>query len=459
MQNDRDTEPRRLFRPTATRAMTAEELMDHFVSEGSLAANERGLVGETRPANETRPADKARRVNEAHISLHDLLARGTDVHWDEAVAIVQELCDVLISAAGDAAAVPDLADVLIGKEGSVTARGNRGETSPTAAARLLHALLANADMPVPLRLFVSQATAPETYRSLRAFAEGLAYFGRPNRTELIQNVCKRAADLVRSSLAPAQASPPESIKEKTSEKDSPIAKRSNHRRELLWAAAGMLLLVAGGAAWGWLSAGSRRAGTGGAQGVLSQATAAFSDLANQVRERLSPPVSTTAERPDEASAPVSPPRPRRSPAPASVAAEALLAGRRLSIAQPNAWQLPLAAPSVAAPVPAAPVDEPAPVDTDRVFTRQDGDVEPPVLRFPQLTPPPVVRPSREAAVNSVEVVVTPEGTVERIRFVDGPIRMSDILLVQAVKNWRFTPALKDGEPVRYQAVISWVGAP
>jgi hypothetical protein len=398
--------------------------------------------------------------NEAAISLHDLLARGTAVNWEEAVAIVEEMCEVAIATSGEEAPVPSLSDVLLDVNGRVAlSRQGHSETSPTAAGRALHALLANANVPMPLRLFVTQSTAPETYGSLHAFAAGLAYFGRPNRTELIQNVYKRAADLVRSGVEAAEAPPPVPVQEKKPEKESPKSKRSNHRRVLLSAASVMLVAVAGGAAWGWRSAGLRRTTTGGAQEVLSRASAAFTDLANQVRERLNPPVSTSDEHRDEAPATVSRPRPKRSAAPASVAVEAPLASRRLSLAKPNAWQLPLAAPTVAAPVPVALVEEAAPPDASRVFTRQDSDVEAPVLRFPQLTPPPVVSPSREAAINSVEVVVTPDGAVERIRFVAGPIRMSDILLVQAVKTWRFTPALKDGEPVLYRTVISWVGAP
>jgi hypothetical protein len=194
---------------------------------------------------------------------------------------------------------------------------------------------------------------------------------------------------------------------------------------------------------------------------LSQASAALSDLANQVRERLNAPVSTSTTPSDEPAAVVSRPKPKRRAALTSVAVEeAPLASRRLSIAKPNAWQkLPLVAPTVAAPVPVALIEEPAPAETTYVFTRQDADVEPPVLRYPQLTPPAPVSPSREAAVNRVEVIVMPDGTVERIRFVDGPIRMADVLLVQAVKTWTFTPARKDGEPVRYQTVISWTGAP
>ncbi len=152
--------------------MTLEEMMKEFPEEGSQPGNE------------------------AAISLHDLLARGTAVNWDEAVAIVEEMCEVAIATSGEKAPVPSLADVLLDANGRLTlSRQGHGEKSPTAAGRALHALLANASVPMPLRLFVTQSTAPETYGSLGAFAAGLAYFGRPNRTELIQNVYKRAADL------------------------------------------------------------------------------------------------------------------------------------------------------------------------------------------------------------------------------------------------------------------------
>ena len=198
----RNTDPRGLLRPAAVTTMTLEELMKEFPEEGSQPGNE------------------------SAISLHDLLARGTAVDWDEAVAIVEEMCEVAIATSGEEAPVPSLADVLLDANGRLTlSRQGHGETSPTAAGRALHALLANANVPMPLRLFVTQSTAPETYGSLRAFAAGLAYFDRPNRTALIQDVYKRAADLVRAGVEAAQAPPPVPVQEKKPKKESSKSKR------------------------------------------------------------------------------------------------------------------------------------------------------------------------------------------------------------------------------------------
>ena len=94
-----------------------------------------------------------------------------------------------------------------------------------------------------------------------------------------------------------------------------------------------------------------------------------------------------------------------------------------------------------------------------LYSSADPDVEPPVLVFPQLTPPPLFASTSTPMVNRMVVVVSPEGTVERVQLVEGPARMIDMMLLSGAKTWRFTPALKDGEPVRYRTVISWEARP
>ena len=41
----------------------------------------------------------------ALLSLHDVISRQVAVHWDEAVAVVEELCEVAIAGGGDTAPV------------------------------------------------------------------------------------------------------------------------------------------------------------------------------------------------------------------------------------------------------------------------------------------------------------------------------------------------------------------
>jgi hypothetical protein len=57
------------------------------------------------------------------------------------------------------------------------------------------------------------------------------------------------------------------------------------------------------------------------------------------------------------------------------------------------------------------------------------------------------------------VDVSANGTVERVQLVAGPARLPDMMLLSGAKTWKFAPALKNGEPVRYRTVISWVGLP
>src|SRR5262245_34311531 len=130
------------------------------------------------------------------IHVGDILAKGVSIRWDEAVALLQEIVEIAAEAGGDNAPIPGFDDVLIDGEGTVTFQNTRrGERGPVAAGRALHTLLATADVPLPLRLFVTQANAPETHASLPAFAEGLAYFGRPGRDEMIRAIYDRYRSL------------------------------------------------------------------------------------------------------------------------------------------------------------------------------------------------------------------------------------------------------------------------
>ena len=42
-----------------------------------------------------------------------------------------------------------------------------------------------------------------------------------------------------------------------------------------------------------------------------------------------------------------------------------------------------------------------------------------------------------------------------MRLVKGPSTLNDVMLLSAVKAWRFRPAQRDGHPVNYRMVLDW----
>jgi hypothetical protein len=398
--------------------------------------------------------------NTGAVRVGDVLARGVSIRWDEAVALLQEIVDTAIEAGGDNAPIPGFDDVLIDGEGTVALQSTRrGERGPVAAGRALHTLLATADVPVPLRLFVTQANAPETHRSLQAFAEGLAYFGRPGRNELIQAIYER----YRSLPAGAPNSPvvPPPLPERPDE--SPEARRHGPPKWLMPAA--VALCIVSLVAVMWFGLGS----TGTAESVVTKAKAAIATVAPTIKSALG---SGTSATPTTAEAPLvdqkkksSAARPRQQ-APSTPRVDRGNGTRSFEpLVRP--FSLPPAAASGASDAAAsaipltreyvvAPHEDPSAT----IYSPVDADVQPPVMLYPSLPPPVFFARAGEAVVyNRMELVVAPDGSVESVRLVNGPTRMPDMMLLSGAKAWRFAPATRNGEAVRYRTSISWSGFP
>src|SRR5688572_25228417 len=96
------------------------------------------------------------------ISLADVLALRVPVHWTEAVAVVEELCLVLI-ADDEASLAPDANDVVLTAQGGVMVhRGAPRTNEIDHLGRTLNALLDPVTTPIPLRLFVAHRSEEHT---------------------------------------------------------------------------------------------------------------------------------------------------------------------------------------------------------------------------------------------------------------------------------------------------------
>jgi hypothetical protein len=143
---------------------------------------------------------------------------------------------------------------------------------------------------------------------------------------------------------------------------------------------------------------------------------------------VTPPVPTRMPRRNRAAvvAPAPAPEPPdASPSPAEVTTPAAIE----PLAEPIALELlPAADPSI-------------------LYSQADQNVEPPRLLS---RPLPTRLPSGGSDAATVEVVISPDGGVERVRLTSRPRRLVDVMELSAAKAWQFDPALKDGAPVRYR---------
>jgi hypothetical protein len=111
-----------------------------------------------------------------------------------------------------------------------------------------------------------------------------------------------------------------------------------------------------------------------------------------------------------------------------------------------------ARPTNALPAPASPVT--ADFESDGpIYSAQDVDVRPPQMLGADLPRPAVL--NWPTIKNSMELLVTPGGSVERVKWLTTRERMPDVMLLSRAKLWKFSPALRDGQPVRYRLIVTW----
>jgi outer membrane biosynthesis protein TonB len=415
-------------------------------------------------------------IGSGTIRISDILARGVSIRWDEAVALLQEILENVTTAGGANASVPAFENVIIDRQGAVSIHGKGGERGPVAAGRALHALLATADIPVPLRLFVTQANAPETHKSLQSFAEGLAYFGRPGRDELIRAIYERYRTSA-PTVAPSPGRPatPPPLPHTARDEQVPELRRRGLPPWLVPAAAVFAIVSLGAVVWFGLLGGSTSAAS-----AVTQVKAAVGTVATALQGAPKPATNTTVSAEKAPAGPADKARPslrsQQSSAqgtrPRKVAAspanlengsfatpsvESLLTAQRTTQAPPAESTAPTA-PSitVAREYVVAPRENAA----TTIYSPADADVQPPVMMYPSL--PPTVFVARNAdvtVINRMELVIAADGSVERVRLVNGPTRMPDMMLLSGAKLWKFAPAVKDGVPVRYRTTVTWSGFP
>lgn len=472
--------------------------IDEFASESAPASKDASRPAtaaadasrqESRSAPESTSPQESRPARQS-ISLEEVTSRGTSVSWEEGVAIVEELCSLLLPADRAPLPIPSLDDILINADGTIGLPSRvGGERGPDAAGRLLHALLSTTNVPMALRLFVTQASTPRAHASLNEFAAMLAYFGKPARAEMIQAVYARhmvalgqkpvtlpkpvsQTPVVPKPAAARQAEPPKpAFTPPKKVKKIPAWFRVAFPAGATAGLAGVVLL------WAWAGPADDGvvAGAETVAGVVSESAVAplgasghgvgpetGATAVQLASAQAVPPTAVSPASRARAAVPARVPPPRAAPVVAAATAAANAAPGLTRASAPVA-----AASIVEAPPPAAaavartnrPLVVVPPSASDTIYSSADADVLPPVL-IDQALPKPLLTIDRSTATeNRMEILVNADGSVERVRMVAGPGRMPDMMLLSGAKVWQFTPAVKNGEAVRYLTVLSWTAFP
>jgi len=406
----------------------------------SRHASDANDAGQAEPGSTGLPAARSRASFSRGVDLGRLAERDTPLTWFEAVAIVQELCAVLLATRG-AGPAPDLepGDVAITPEGGVEVRDRVAPGLPAVAqvAHLLLTLLGEAEtLPVQLRLLALQEVSPTPgSTTLREWSARLATFERPGRQRTIREVYERftrlpAHDAIRPPKQPAGA-----------RRARPARPPWWRNRTVQSAAASVALVVAAGlaAAWLWREVVPFLSGRNGRDKPDAGAAQGGESLSAEAVERI-----FAAARRIWLGAGAGPAAPAESPT---------LEAKPISIGAPAGLPAgPSQGPAAASRPPEAGIGARTAVVESTVFSAADAEVVPPLLVRPHLrtSPSPGVRAED---LPQVEILVSPAGEVESVKLVTPSAGVKSAMMLSAIKTWRFEPAKRGGQPVRYRLLM------
>lgn len=418
------------------------------------------------PAPTPAPAPKT-------LSIQAVLDVRPPVHWLEAVAIIERAAAALLNGDVELPA-PGPSGIFVGADGSVAVEsGTPDDRSVNRLGRALHDLTSTGPMPAPLRLLVTKWIETNEAYPLRQFWNEVGHYARPDGDALIRSVYERccAASATRPALrtAPpvqhrALATTAAAIPERQPPSEPLALDRLDAPR--LPARIGLPHVTAPRAA---MVAGFG-IGTLAAAGII---------LGGLLSPAVRPPLPDGTLGPipfgDSMVFPGAPPFVVVQPGPLLPPLAAERRTRTVTaalppLAQPAAASAPsVPASPVAVAVPPAPVvaaavippaaSVPTSIPTQpsnrpgRIHSIADAGVIPPLMFYPQ------ARPARSgdttADYNTMELLVSERGTVEQVRLLTSPKRMTDMMLLAGAKTWRFEPATLNGTTVRYRLVMTW----
>ena len=392
------------------------------------------------------------------VSVAELLEHQVTVQSSEAVAVVAELCAVLLARGTDV--IPHAADVLVNDEGQLAIRNwDSGDSDSVTLGRLLHNLFATAPTPARLRLFVSHAISSERYQSVSAFAEALAAYEVPGRNQLIQAVHHRWVATRAAQLSSVRVP---ALPEPEQDRKSAQANAGDRRISRLAIATVSVGVVFGGATGAWFAAGAKPlpipsislSVPAAIKHALAWLDASIpSDTTAAVPETRTPQRSRAA-KPSTATAGVRTSNPVLDPATATGVTDPTLASESVDApVTTDSWDGVTSTTRVVSDTPTpGQLNEVATVADATVYSRAFPDVKPPVMMPRQITPPDALTPGVETA-STLELLVDESGGVERVRLLSRPSPVLATMLLSAAKTWKFKPALNDGRPVKYRLLL------